>query len=149
MIIDKLENASRYYAIHPKLEHVLRFLQEHKEELTAHPLGPVQLTDEISMKYLSYRTVVGSRKWESHVKYTDVQYMSRGSERIGFNNAEHMVSAAKQEGKDQILHDGDGDRILVPEGYFIILFPGEAHMSKLAAAGCAEEVQKVSFKVPL
>lgn len=78
MIIDKLENASRYYAIHPKLEHVLRFLQEHKEELTAHPLGPVQLTDEISMKYLSYRTVVGSRKWESHVKYTDVQYMSRG-----------------------------------------------------------------------
>ena len=75
--------------------------------------------------------------------------MSRGSERIGFNNAEHMVSAVKQEGKDQILHDGDGDRILVPEGYFIILFPGEAHMSKLAAAGCAEEVQKVSFKVPL
>ena len=60
-----------------------------------------------------------------------------------------MVSAVKQEGKDQILHDGDGDRILVPEGYFIILFPGEAHMSKLAAAGCAEEVQKVSFKVPL
>ena len=39
MIIDKLENASRYYAIHPKLEHVLRFLQEHKEELTAHPWG--------------------------------------------------------------------------------------------------------------
>ena len=149
MIIDKLENASRYYGVNPKLEYVLRFLQEHKEELTSHPLGPVKLTDDISMKYLAYRTVVGSRKWESHVEFTDVQYMSRGCERIGFNGAERMVSAVKQEGKDQILHDGDGDRVLVPEGYFIILFPGEAHMSKLAAAGTADEVQKVSFKVPL
>lgn len=149
MIMDKLENAEKYYGVNPNLEYALRYLKEHKDELLEHPLGPEKLTDKVSIKYLSYNTVVGSRKWESHEIYTDVQYMLKGNERIGFNPAEHMVSAVKQAGKDQILHDGNGDRIRVPEGYFIVLFPGEAHMSKLADGFVAEAVRKVSFKVQL
>ena len=149
MIMDKLENAEKYYGVNPNLEYALRYLKEHKDELLEHPLGPEKLTDKVSIKYLSYNTVVGSRKWESHEVFTDVQYMLKGNERIGFNPAEHMVSAVKQEGKDQILHDGNGDRIRVPEGYFIVLFQGEAHMSKLADGFTAEAVRKVSFKVQL
>ena len=74
--------------------------------------------------------------------------MLKGAERIGFNHEENMVNSKKQEGKDQILHDGDGDRILLPEGYFIILFPGEVHMSKLAD-GPSAYVEKAAFKIRL
>ncbi|MBQ7795702.1 MAG: YhcH/YjgK/YiaL family protein [Lachnospiraceae bacterium] len=148
MIIDKLENASLYEAISPNLAYALKYLQEHKEKHGEHPLGPVKLTDDVQIKYLSYNTVVGTRKWESHLEFTDVQYMISGSERIGFNNEEFMVNPSKQAGKDQIYHDGTGDYILVPEGYFIVLFPGEAHMSKIAD-GASAQVKKAAFKVRL
>ncbi|MCB6607778.1 YhcH/YjgK/YiaL family protein [[Clostridium] symbiosum] len=148
MIIDKLEHASRYYSISPDLEYALRYLEEHREELAQQPLGVSKLTDRLQIKYLSYNTVEGSRKWESHLEFTDLQYMIRGAERIGFNQAQCMVNPSKQEGKDQILYDGDGDRIRVPEGYFIILFPGEVHMSKLADKETAP-VQKASLKIRL
>ena len=88
--------------------------------------------------------------------------MLKGTERIGFNHEENMVNSKKQEGKDQILHEGDGcllytsdaadegdgDKILLPEGYFIILFPGEVHMSKLAD-GPSTCVEKAAFKIRL
>ncbi len=149
MILDKIENAPLYYSINPNLECALRFMVEHKDEFATWPAGSRQLSDNVSMKVISYNTVVGSRKWESHEEFTDVQYTVSGSERIGFNNAEHMVAAVKQPGKDQIIHEGDGDRIRVPEGYFIVMFPGEAHMSKLADGFVSAPAQKASFKVRL
>lgn len=148
MIIDRLEHAHRYYSISPNLEYALRYLEDHREKLAVQPLGSSRLTDDVQVKFLSYDTVAGSRKWESHLEFTDLQYIISGSERIGFNQAEYMVNPARQEGKDQILYDGDGDRIRVPEGYFIILFPGEVHMSKLADKE-ASHVQKTSFKIRL
>lgn len=148
MIIDKLENGPLYEAVSPNLAYALKYLQEHKDELGKQPLGAVKLTEDVQIKYLSYRTVAGTRKWESHLEFTDVQYMISGSERVGFNNAEFMVNPSKQAGKDQIYHDGAGDYILVPEGYFIVLFPGEAHMSKIAD-GVSAEVRKAAFKIRL
>jgi len=148
MIIDKLENASRYFSISPNLTAALTYLQEHKDSLGEVPLKQVPLNEDVKMKRIVYNTVVGSRTWESHLEFTDLQYMVRGDERIGFNHTEFMVNAKKQPDKDQICYDGDGDRVFLPEGYFIVLFPGEVHMSKLAD-GQAAEVEKVSFKIRL
>lgn len=148
MIIDKLENASKYYSINPRLECALRYLEEHKEELARQQPGMHKLMEGVQFKCISYQTVAGSRKWESHLEFTDLQYMIKGTERIGFNRPEYMVNPAKQEGKDQILYDGDGDRIRVPEGYFMILFPGDVHMSKLADT-VSTPVQKAAFKIRL
>ena len=148
MIIDKLEYASRYYGLNYNLDYVLKYLVEHEKELKESPIGITRFTENIQGKCIAYNTVVGSRKWESHEEFTDLQYMLKGTERIGFNHEENMVNSKKQEGKDQILHEGDGDKILLPEGYFIILFPGEVHMSKLAD-GPSTCVEKAAFKIRL
>ena len=133
MIIDKLEYASRYYGLNSNLDYVLKYLVEHEKELKESPIGITRFTENIQGKCIAYNTVVGSRKWESHEEFTDLQYMLKGTERIGFNHEENMVN---------------GDKILLPEGYFIILFPGEVHMSKLAD-GPSTCVEKAAFKIRL
>lgn len=148
MIIDKLENAPKYYSVSPHLEFVFRYLEENREALVKNPIGITKFTENIQGKCIAYNTVAGSRKWESHLEFTDLQYMLRGTERVGFNHEENMVNSKKQDGKDQILHEGGGDQILLPEGYFIVLFPGEVHMSKLAD-GPSARVEKAAFKIRL
>ena len=83
MIIDKLEYASRYYGLNSNLDYVLKYLVEHEKELKESPIGITRFTENIQGKCIAYNTVVGSRKWESHEEFTDLQYMLKGTERIG------------------------------------------------------------------
>ena len=151
MIIDRLDNAPRYYSIHPKIAFALKYLAEQqplmKEE--TEPRVSEVVAEGISFKTIFCDTVPHDRRWESHIEKTDLQYVIRGMERIGFAPVSEMQDPVRTEGKDQIIWQGNGDKILVPEGFFIILFPGEAHMSKLAAGDKAEHLQKASFKIDL
>ena len=149
MIIDKLENAPRYFSISPNLKVVLSYLMENAKELkTSDDFSIIMLNDDVQKKIIQYNTFPHDRKWESHHIFTDIQYMVTGEERIGFAPVDLMYSPVKSEGKDQTIWQGDGDRILLPEGYFMVLFPGEAHMSKLAC-GEVKTVRKAAFKVKL
>lgn len=147
MILDKLENAPRYFGISPDIEVALRFLMEHAQELkTSDDFSIKMLNDNVQEKIIEYNTFPHDRKWESHHVFTDIQYMVNGCERIGFAPVDLMYDPVKTEGKDQTVWQGDGDRVLLPEGYFMILFPGEAHMSKLAN-GEPATARKAAFKI--
>lgn len=148
MILDKLENAPLYYGISENLACALRYLLAHKAELAVQPPGITKLTDRVQIKFLEYDTIDAERRWESHIEFTDVQYMIKGSERIGYNHVERMESSVRQEGKDQIIHQGTGEKILVPEGFFMVLFPQDVHMSKLADKE-VKHVKKAAFKIRL
>jgi len=150
MILDKLEHAYRYFSISPNLTYALRYLLDHKEELSRQPLGITKLTDDVQIKYLAYETMPYPRLWESHLEFTDLQYMIRGDERMGYSHIDRLSDPVKQEGKDQIIYQGDGEKLLVPEGHFVVFFPQDAHMSKLYADGQnPASVQKAAFKIRL
>lgn len=149
MILDKLENAAQYYSISPNLTYALKYLQEHKDELASQPLGIVKLTPDVQIKYLEYETMPYPRRWESHVIFTDLQYMIQGGERMGYSHIDQLSDPEPQEGKDQIIHQGDADRILVPEGHFVVFFPQDAHMSKLFVNDKPKKVKKAAFKIRL
>lgn len=149
MIIDKLENAPQYFAINPNLTLALQYLLDHKAELDNMPLGVTKLTENVQLKLLECDTMAYPRRWESHLEFTDLQYVIRGRERIGYSHVDLLHDPVKQEGKDQIIHQGDGDKILVPEGYFMVLFSQDAHMSKLHADGQAAYLKKAAFKIRL
>ena len=146
MILDKLENAPLYYPINENLAFALRYLLEHKGELDSSPLGIQKLTEDVQLKLLEYETMPYPRRWESHIEFTDVQYMIRGSERIGWNHVDRMHDGEKQPDKDQIIHQGTGEQILVPEGFFVVLFPQDVHMSKLMD-GTSAYAKKAAMKV--
>lgn len=150
MILDKLENASQYFSISPNLTYALQYLLDHKQELAQQPLGVVKLTQDVQIKYLAYETMPYPRRWEAHLEFTDLQYMISGDERIGYNHIDRLEDPEKQEGKDQVIYQGDGEKILVPEGYFVVLFPQDAHMSKLHVDGETPRfVRKAAFKIRL
>lgn len=150
MIIDRIDHASCYYGCHPKIKAVLEYIAGHKEELKEAPVGPQVLPeslDGVKMKIVEFMTVEGTRKWESHTEHAFIYYMLEGRERTGYADISMMGGAVKTEGKDQIVyHEGDGDRILVPEDHFIVIFPQDAHMSKLAD-GASAYARKCSFKL--
>ena len=147
MILDKLSNAKKYYALSSDIEVALRYLESEADMLkTSNDFSVINLNDTVQTKIIQYDTFPHDRRWESHHTHIDIQFMVNGSERIGFAPVDIMHAPVKSEGKDQTIWQGDGDRILLPEGFFIILFPGEAHMSKLAD-GHVSTVRKAAFKI--
>ena len=148
MIIDHLDNAASYKGCHKKLNLIFRYLKENAAWLKTQPAGPVALPEwmeGIAMKIVEFQSVEGDRKWESHIKNAFLYYMLEGGERTGYASTHCMHDGKKTEGKDQIVWQGDGDRIRFLPGHFLILFPQDAHMSKLAIEHSAP-AKKCSFK---
>ena len=148
MIIDHLSNAKSYIGCNKKLDLIFNYLNQNSEWLKTQPEGPVALPEwmeGISMKIVSFETVEGTRKWESHIKNAFLYYMLEGEERTGYANISLMRDGKKTDGKDQIVWQGEGDRIHFPKDHFLILFPQDAHMSKLAVTH-SSLAKKCSFK---
>lgn len=147
MIIDNIRNASIYYGLNPRIEAALKWLGA--QEFSKLELGRIDiLGDECYAIVQDYATVPREEKrWEAHRRYIDVQFVSSGTEMIGFANIETLkVVEEYNDEKDITWLEGDGDFSTVPAGTFVILHPHDAHMP-----GCAVEkpemVRKIVVKV--
>ena len=86
-------------------------------------------------------------KWEAHRKYIDVQYVAAGVEKIGWAPVSRLkVTELYDETKDVAFYTGKGDFVTVPAGWFVILFPEDAHMPSIAV-DAPSPVTKVVVKV--
>ena len=75
MIIDKLANAKFYYGVHPRIQKGLEFLIEH--DLNSFAPGKYEI-DGLNLFIIieEYETKPKEQgRWESHLKYADIQYM--------------------------------------------------------------------------
>lgn len=149
MILDTLSNASLYYGVHPLLERGLRYLAE--TDLASLPLGRHDIDgDRLFAIVQEYETKLPTQvSWEKHRKYTDIQYVVSGVERIGWANADGMkIKEALPEHDAWLLEDHEGDLLLVKEGFFAVFAPQDAHQPSLAA-GNASSVRKIVVKVAM
>ncbi len=149
MIIDRLERAPLYYGLGGGIARGLRWLAA--TDLDAISLGRHDIDGfDIWAGVNEYDTKpVEKGLWEAHEKYIDIQYIVRGSERMGWTDIERLhVSKEYDEARDVVFLDGNGDLILVPEGSFVIFFPHDGHMPMIAADSPAQ-VRKVVVKVAL
>ena len=128
MIIDTLDNASRYYMLHPSLEQAFDFLDSLSPE--EFPEG----RNELIGNHLYGNGMVRDTKdfedsiWESHDKYLDIHYLVEGEEKVFYAAEEDMkVIEAYDAEKDFTIFDGTGKEVFVPKGGFVIFFPGEIH----------------------
>jgi YhcH/YjgK/YiaL family protein len=146
LIIDTLNNATMYYALGPRLERALRFLQvldPAQVTLGRHEIAGEQvyaLVQEYDSKPLE------EGFWEAHRSYLDVQYVASGVERIGYAALGSLQAGEYDAEKDFVKLEGEGQLITVPAGTFVILAPQDAHMPGMAADG-PEPVMKVVVKV--
>lgn len=149
MIIDQIENAEKYYGVHPEFKavfEVLTSLREDSEEKRRDVNG-----DTAFVNLSSYvNKPVGECKFEAHARYADIQYVIAGHEYID------VCPAAGLAVTDDRLADGDIAFYADPEtftradltpGTFAVLFPGEAHRPLVAPDDKGIQTKKAVAKI--
>jgi biofilm protein TabA len=146
MVTDQLNHADRYTGLHPLFSRAFEYLA--RPDLEGLAAGTYELEGRrlysIVQDYVTKPMDQG--KWEAHRQYIDLQFVVRGTERIGYAPARRMEAGAYDTDRDFQALSGRGDFITLHRGDFVLLWPGEAHMPGMAA-GDAGTVRKVVVKI--
>lgn len=147
MVIDSIKNAFLYYDINDKIELGLKWLQS--ENLLALETGRYEIGDGCFAMVSDYETAPREEKrWEAHQQYIDIQFIASGEELIGWADIGTLqVVENRDEQKDITWLSGAGSSVQVSTGYFVILFPHDAHMPGVSVEEPVQ-VRKIVVKVP-
>ncbi|MCR3761285.1 YhcH/YjgK/YiaL family protein [Clostridium felsineum] len=151
MIVDKLENADLYVNVNSRLKKAFEFLKDNDIQKLSD--GKYEIDgDNIYASVQSYVTQnEAEKRFESHEKYIDIQYISKGQEFIAWSPIENLtVEEAYSKEKDVAFYkDGTfSSKINLDEDYFCIFFPKDAHKP-----GCTldktSQIKKVVVKIKI
>lgn len=125
MIIDRIEEQERYYALHPDMEHAFAFLTE------APDLEP----GRYELEHGLFATVSEGETLpfeggllEAHKRYIDLQYCVSGGERVGWAHVNELNLVSENPEHDNASYSGEFTTFFVHPGMFYILFPGDGHL---------------------
>jgi YhcH/YjgK/YiaL family protein len=148
VILDIIKNYKHYEKMSPLIVRALQIaaqtdfekLQDGKYEVDS---------DKLFYIVQRYKTKPPSDKIEAHRKYIDIQFLVKGSERIGYMPANDLKQAVEYNPEKEVEFFQAPKNITflnMTKGYFAIFCPSDAHMP-----GCQvykpDEVLKVVFKV--
>jgi YhcH/YjgK/YiaL family protein len=151
MIVDALENAALYHGVHPRLAAAFQYLAAFD---AATPDGRYPIDeDRVYAQVQTYATKPAvEKKWESHRRYVDVQYIVSGRELITVAPSDAMAGATEyNDAKDVTNYAGPAGAagtLHLEDGQFAVFFPHDAHQPGVMA-GDLGEVRKVVVKVLL
>ena len=146
IITDKLQNAERYYGMHPAFEKAFAFLR--RADLAELPADRYEIDGERLFCMIS-KGPGRSRaeaKLEAHRKYIDIQYVISGKEEMGFKPTAdcRLIDTSYDADKDiGFFKDKPDSWNRVPPGSFVIFFPQDAH-APLAGSG---QIHKAVLKI--
>lgn len=146
MILDHIKNSHLYYSLNPYFESVFRRLnsvseidfQKDKEELDG------------SHCFLLYFDMEGKGrdgvKLECHQRYLDIHFVIKGSDLMGYKETSlcKEVDTDDMEKKDyKLFKDKPVSEVLINEGYFAVVFPGDAHAPVMGEGRFLKVVAKI------
>jgi YhcH/YjgK/YiaL family protein len=147
MIIDKIENASHYFALGSGIAEALKFISNN--DLSTIASGKYEIhKDKIQMIVNEYeQTNTDKVKLEAHSRNIDVQYWVSGSELMGYApfESQSLLEPFSEE-KDCGFYASDASFSKLEPGMFAIYFPTELHTAVLDQK-CNSKVRKIVFKV--
>ena len=149
MIHDSLAARDLYAAIHPGLRAAFDFLA--RENLMALPSGTIPIDGERLFAMVNdYTTKPAEQcRFEAHRRYTDLQYMVQGEERIDFAHIESLaLSEPHSLERDVAFFQGQGDALRLRAGQFAIFFSHDAHRPGIAL-NAPIAVRKIVLKIEL
>jgi len=129
MIIDKLSNAHLYSGLSERINKSFAYLKE--TDFSKLELGKYEIEgDNIFALVNEYNTKDESEgKLEAHKKYIDVQFVSKGSELMGYAPLKNQkVIDEYNEQNDITFFSGEKTFTQVDEGMFAIFFPTDVHL---------------------
>ena len=142
MIYDKLENFEKYVGAHEEFKTVAEFIKNN--DLLALPVGKMPINDKVFLNRQSYMGKPDTDKYESHIKYIDVQIVLKGVEKIKYSATEPVIEELNE--KDcYFTHTTDDGTSTLFENTFAVYFPGELHAPGIGVND--EQIEKIIFKV--
>lgn len=146
MILDTLDNAGRYSALHPLFARAFDYLRQ----LPAQPPTTGRLSLEGEALVAIYSEVAGrtraQARLECHRRYIDIQYIITGCDEMGWaplHACHEGVEEFNAEKDIQFFHDAPHSWVAAPAGSFCIFFPEDAH-APLVSNG---RIHKVVLKI--
>ena len=149
MILDQLENLETYKNLSPDIYEGLKYLRDVDPEI---PIGSYRINERLVANVMEYNTVEEFKLgYEAHRKYADVQLALVGTELIRCKPLPQVTETIPyDEAKDAARYaDCPGADLVIGEGYFLVVFPDDAHEPGLAVGGVPAPVKKVVMKVPV
>lgn len=147
MVFDHLDNAGLYEGLGAGFVKAFAFLRGFQGDLA---LGRHEVDgDEVYAMVQSFATApVAERKWESHRRYVDLQYLHKGEELIYHRDISGLTATIPyNEDGDYLLYEGPDDQALILRaGNFGIFWPHDGHKPS-CAVGRPMRVSKVVMKV--
>lgn len=146
MIFDRIENASLYTVLGPKVAKAFRYLES--TDCTRLPPGRYDIEgDELFAMVNAYETKDRAEcELEGHRQYIDLQYMVMGAEWIGYAPLGNQpLSVIQEPEEDCLFYQGEASFVLLEQGMFALLFPDDLHMPCVRAGH--EQVKKVVVKI--
>ena len=155
MIIDSLNNLSKYASTHPRFPRAFAFLQEllnNNAPDGRHVLEGTEIPEEIFVNIMSPENPLKpAARAEVHKKYIDVQILLKGDERMSVPTTTPEVEIPYNEAKDCTMYVGvpfdQCHNLYATEGSFAIFFAGELHAPSIACGDQPSTVRKAVIKV--
>ena len=146
MIIDKLENISKYKPIIS--DKVIEFL---KNILSDTPTGHYEIENGVYANIDEYSPKQFENcKFEAHKKYIDIQMILSGEENLEYTNADGLeVAEEYDENRDVMFFKNtknDTDIVNLTPYKFAFIYPHEAHKPQIKTT--SDYVKKVVVKIP-
>lgn len=146
MILDTLNNAPRYYALHPLFQQLFEYVKSH--DLSAVPAGRITLDGERLFINVNDSQLLApeNQKLEVHRRYIDVHFPLSCDERVGWTPLEHLgeSDAPFNEESDFAVYSCGADTYFtVQPGQFCIVWPEDAHAPIIGEGKIRKLVAKV------
>ena len=149
MIIDTLNNASKYYSAHPLFAKAFDYISQ--TDLANAPDGKSDIADGLKAIYSNSpgKTKEASlSKFECHNKNIDIQVCINGLETIGWKPREKCATPNgdyNAEKDVQFYHDSPDTFFQLTNGQFAIFFPEDVHAPMIGEG----EIKKLVIKVKI
>ncbi|MCH5600727.1 YhcH/YjgK/YiaL family protein [Niabella ginsengisoli] len=147
MIIDTLQNAAKYYSVHPLFAKAFEYIAG--IDLAAIEPGTYEIQDGL-------KAIVSDKpgrareeslqKFECHRQNIDIQVCINGNEEIGWKPLERCVAdkGGYDEAKDvQFFGDHPDTYFTLTQDQFVILFPEDVHAPMIGEGSIKKMVIKV------
>ena len=147
MIIDTIQNAHKYYSVHPLFEQAFNWIKS--TDLANIEVGTIQIAEGLKaiISDGQGKTKEDSlKKFECHDNNIDIQLCIRGNETIGWKPREKCVTPNGEYNPDKdvrFFNDSPDMYFDLTDGQFGIFFPEDVHAPMIGEGMVKKLVVKV------
>ena len=149
MIYDHIRNIRLYKGLSPALDTALEFIAQAGKDAE---LGTTMLAHGVKIIVSESETkLVNEKGYEAHRLFADVQFALSGRELIRCKPLEQVRETIPYNPEKDAARYADcpGADMVIGDGFFLVVFPEDAHEPLLAADGQPQLVKKIVAKVPM